>query len=290
MITSFDENGKLYINGMKEILHYLSEHKINGIWLLGSYGAFPLLTKTERMIVAEEIIPYAKSLNMNIIVHIGSPSTDHAIELAIHAQNCGADALASVVPFYYATTHLRDDHILAHFHSISENLSIPLFFYNNIKATGYSPTNSIIEKLLKNGVTGLKDKGDYVTMWERIRLLKRIDKENIYLCGTTSVMQQGYLLGAQGVTSGTALAEPLLIKKLQEALFNNDMEESKRLQDIVLHVREIQGQYVGRAVSCYDILASKDVNAGTCRMPWQRMSKEQANEILTELKRFEKCL
>ena len=132
LITSFDEKGKLYINGMKEILHYLSENNIKGIWLLGSYGAFPFLTMAERMIVAEKIIPYAKSLKMNTIVHIGSPSTDQSIELANHAQECGADAIASVVPFYYATTHLKDEHILSHFSSIANDISVPFYFYNNI--------------------------------------------------------------------------------------------------------------------------------------------------------------
>jgi len=290
IITSFSENDRLYIDGMKEIVNYLSESRIDGIWLLGSYGAFPLLSRSERMVVAEEIIPYAKSLNMSIIAHIGHPSTTQAVELAIHAQDCGANAVAAVVPFYYAVTHLREEHILAHFASIAEKLDIPLLFYNNATATGYSPSNSTIRNMLKIGIYGLKDKGDSVTMWERNQILRKYRKDGIYLSGTTSVMLQGHLIGAQGVVSGTALAEPRIVNMLHNALLEDDIQEAKRLQELVYQIRAIQGRYVGRAVSCYDILEAKGVYAGTCRMPWQRMSTERKREIIGELKGIEECL
>lgn len=287
IVTPFDGMGRLYEKGINEIINYIFGNGIKGLWLLGSYGAFPLMSTEERMRMAEIAVPLALKLGMTTIVHIGDPSTDTAILLAKHAEGLGAHGLASVVPFYYASSHLRENHIVAHFKKILQEIRIPLFFYNNSKATGYTPKESFLRRLMEVGVYGLKDKGDYVTMAEHIILTHKVRPGGVYLSGTTSVYLLGHILGAQGVVSGTALAMPGLVLSLEAALNRHDLSEAVRLQEIVLKVRKVQGRYVGRSVSCYDILAEKKVDAGTCRLPWNRMTREQALEVLLELRELE---
>jgi dihydrodipicolinate synthase/N-acetylneuraminate lyase len=290
IITPLNTDKQIHKKGIINILNYLYNNGISGIWLLGSYGGFPLLTEEERIQVAEIALKRAKELGMTVIVNVGSLYTDMAIRLAKHAQENGAHAVASVVPFYYASSHYRDSNFLAYFKDLSRSVNIPVFFYNNEKATGYKPTMPFFAKLLELGVQGFKSKGDYLAMNREIKTVKTDGIKATYLTGSTSLHLQGYLLGADGVTSGVALAVPRLVVGLQNALDSNNIDEAIRLQNLVLQARTVMGKYVGRAVACYDILHDKGVDAGTCRSPWLRMKADQVRDVLHGVKAIEEMI
>jgi len=290
VITPFTTNGRFYEKGIINILGHLHDNAIKGIWLLGSYGSFPLLSEEERKQVAEVAISKANEFGMTVIVNVGSLNTDMAVRLSQHAQEHGAHAVASVVPFYYASSHYREKNFLAYFRALIEAVQLPVFFYNNERATGYKPDDSFYQKILEMGVYGFKSKGDYLEMANQIRLIKKHSEKTIYLSGSTSVHLQGHLLGAAGVTSGVALAMPELVTNLQKALEEKAIDEALRLQELVLKARNVMGRYVGRAVACYDILHHKGVDAGTCRSPWLRMEPSQAEEVVRELKAIEEAI
>ncbi|MCK5322500.1 MAG: dihydrodipicolinate synthase family protein [Desulfobulbaceae bacterium] len=286
IITSFDDSGRLYSKGIENIISYLHQAGIRGLWLMGSYGAFPLLSEDERKAFIEVAIPHAKKLGFTVIVNVGSPDTATAVRLAEHAFSLNAHAIASVVPFYYSSTHYNERNFLDYFKKLVKATTLPLFFYNNTNTTGFVPNEDFFKKLLYLGVYGFKDKGDYPTMSNHIGILKKVRPEGAYLSGSTSVHLQGHLVGASGVTSGVALAIPNHVVNLQKALENNEFDKAVKLQETILKVRNILGRYVGRAVSCYDILEKIGVDAGTCRSPWVRMSKEESDEVVEELLRI----
>ncbi len=283
IITSFKDNGAIFSDGTKNVITFLHEHGISGVWLLGSYGSFPLLTSPERLTIAQTALKHTKNLGMTTIVNVGTPSTALSIELARHAENEGADAVAAVVPFYYASTHYRPQNHLAFFEAIVKSVNIPVIFYNNADATGFSPPTAFIRQLAETGVAGLKDKGDFAAMSERCQAIRSSNPDAIYLSGATSVHLQGYLVGANGVTSGTALAAPTLVLSLQNALEQGNIQEATRLQNLILRVRIAMGRYAGRAVSAYDALEKYGVEAGTCRSPWLRLSPQEAKEVTEEI-------
>jgi dihydrodipicolinate synthase/N-acetylneuraminate lyase len=290
VITPFTDDNKIYEQGIINILEYLYANGISGVWLLGSYGGFPLLSEEERIQVAEIGLAKAKELGMTVIVNVGSLNTNMAVRLARQAQKIGAHGVASVVPFYYAASHYREHNFVGYFNEIIHSVKLPVFFYNNEKATGFKPGRNFFKKMLEIGIKGFKSKGDYLEMSQQISLLKKHTTNGLYLSGSTSVHLQGHLLGSNGVTSGVALAVPDLVVGLQNALENNDINEAVRLQDLVLKARNIMGRYVGRAVSCYDILQDKGIDAGTCRSPWFRMEPAQASEVIRDLKAIEEAV
>ena len=283
IVTSFNHRGDVFIEGTKNIISFLYDQGIHGIWLLGSYGSFPLLSSDERIFITTEAVNHAQNLGMRTIVNVGAPATRTAVELAQHAEKCGADAVAAVVPFYYSSTHYRLANNLEFFSSLVENVRIPVIYYNNAGATGFSPSNHFIRELAKIGIAGIKDKGDFVAMAERCQEMRRHQPDAIYLSGATSVHLQGHLVGADGVTSGTALAAPKLVTGLQAALDDGAIDEALRIQKLILKVRVAMGRYAGRAVSAYDALAHFGIDAGTCRSPWLRLTEIQAREVIQEI-------
>lgn len=57
----------------------------------------------------------------------GSNSTQEAIELAKFAQNCGADAILCVTPYYNKPTQ---EGLFLHYKAVANAVSIPLMLYN----------------------------------------------------------------------------------------------------------------------------------------------------------------
>jgi len=284
IITPFEENGRVYKTGMRNLIRFLGEKGIKSIWILGSYGFFPLMSDSDRMLAVEIAVSEAKNFGMTTIVQIGSPSTEIAIKLAQHAKSNGADALATVVPFYYATSHYNEKNFLLYFRSIIENNELPLFYYNNPKTTGYTPSLSFIKNLLKIGIVGIKDTtSDFNSISKKIRLFGKMNPDGFYLGGSSSVFLPATLMGAKGIVCGTAVALPEIVMEIDDAMKNGNLEKSVKLQHIIHMVRNIQGRYVGRSLACYDILNSRGIDVGTCKSPSILMTKEQTKEIVSEL-------
>ena len=149
VITPFNANGSLYEKGINEMVRYLYQKGIRGLWLLGSYGSFPLMSTEERMYLAEVAISLARKHGMTCVVNISNPSTKTSIQLAKHAEDVGAEGIASVVPFYYASSHYTEKNIITYYESIIQSIKLPLIYYNNEKTTGYSPSLGLIKHLLE---------------------------------------------------------------------------------------------------------------------------------------------
>ena len=284
IITPFDKAGRVYVRGMQNLLAFLYQKGIRSIWILGSYGSFPLMTNRDRKLAVEIALTEAKKLGMTTIVQIGSPSTEIAIDLALHAENNGADALATVVPFYYVTAHFTEDNLFHYFESVLNNTSLPLFYYNNPKTTGYTPSMEFLERILKAGVAGIKDTtSDFNSIGEKIRLFNELRPDGYYLGGSSSVFLPASLMGAKGVVCGTAVALPEIVMKIANAIANADYDKAVALQHLIHRARSIQGCHVGRSLACYDILNARGIDVGTCKSPSLLMSDSQTKDVLSKL-------
>ena len=80
-----------------------------------------------------------------MIAGTGSNDTKHAIELTIKAEELGADAILSVVPYYNKTTK----GIVYHFKAIAESVNIPIILYNVPSRTGLNLNPETICELAK---------------------------------------------------------------------------------------------------------------------------------------------
>ena len=61
------------------------------------------LTIEERKQIAEVTINTVAG-RLPVIIHVGHPSTEVAVELAIHAQNAGAFGIVCITPYYWSLT------------------------------------------------------------------------------------------------------------------------------------------------------------------------------------------
>lgn len=285
IITPFDKNGKVYERGVHNLLHFLHRKGIRGIWILGSYGAFPLMDVEDRLLMAEIALKIARELGFYTIVQIGSPGTEIALKLALHAQDHGTDSLSSTVPFYFSSSHYKEENFLSYFEILIDGIELPLIYYNNPKTTGYTPSVEFVKQLLQLGVQGMKDTTtDFLSIAENIQAFREVKSDGVYMGGSASVFLPARIMGAPAVVCGTGVSMPEIMLQLDNAVESNDMVEANRLQHLLIQARAVQATYVGRSVACYDVLNARGVDVGVCKSPWIGMASEQCMDVVEKLK------
>jgi len=119
-------NGTLDYESTHRLIEHVIRGGVHGIILLGSTGEFFSLSEAERKEFVERA---TRHIGGRVAVGVcpGMPGTQTAIELARHAENCGADYLLVPIPFYFANTPAG---IVDFYTRVSQSVSIPVMPYD----------------------------------------------------------------------------------------------------------------------------------------------------------------
>jgi N-acetylneuraminate lyase len=101
--TPFDADGSLYLDVVEEQAALLAESGVGGAFICGTTGEGLSMTSGERKDVARQWVTVAGK-RLKVIVHVGHTSQREAMELARHAGQLGAAAVAALPPFFFKPT------------------------------------------------------------------------------------------------------------------------------------------------------------------------------------------
>jgi dihydrodipicolinate synthase/N-acetylneuraminate lyase len=178
---------------------FLVDGGLDGILALGTTGEGILLTVGERKRAAELFVTAARG-RFQVAVHCGAQTTADTVELARHAVEAGADAVAVIGPPYYA---FDEEALYRHFAAAAEAAGpLPFYLYEFKARTGYSIPLAVIERL-RDRVAGLKVSNQ---PWEAVEpyLIEGLD----VFIGAETLVPRGLEQGAAGSVSGLAAAFP----------------------------------------------------------------------------------
>ena len=145
MVTPFNEKKEVDYKSLENVARYLIEQKSDGIVVAGTTGECPTLTHEEE----QEILYCVKSVvsgQCKVIMGAGSNSPDTAVSSSKKAQELGADAILSVVPYYNKPSQQG---LIEHFGAIAKSVDIPISLYNIQGRTGIDMAPSTIAFLAK---------------------------------------------------------------------------------------------------------------------------------------------
>ncbi|NLA15148.1 MAG: N-acetylneuraminate lyase, partial [Bacteroidales bacterium] len=145
--TPMHSDGSVLYERIKEYTEYvISTDCVNGVFICGTTGESASLTTEERKRVVESWVKYATD-KLKIIVHVGGTSQYQAQDLANHAQEIGAYAIASIAPFFFKPNKVED--LVSYFMPIANAASqIPFYYYNMPSISGVSLS---VPEFLKQG-------------------------------------------------------------------------------------------------------------------------------------------
>jgi dihydrodipicolinate synthase/N-acetylneuraminate lyase len=184
---------------------FLAAGGVDGLLALGTTGEGFLLPVEQRRRAAHLFVEAAAG-RLQVAVHCGAQSTWDTVELAAHAADIGADAVAVMAPPYFP---LDDDELLAHLAAAARAAApTPFYVYEFAARSGYAVPISVLERLRESAPNfrGLKVSD---TPWERFApyLLEGLD----VFVGPESLIPEGLAAGAAGAVSALASAFPELV-------------------------------------------------------------------------------
>jgi dihydrodipicolinate synthase/N-acetylneuraminate lyase len=184
---------------------FLAAGGVDGLLALGTTGEGFLLPVEQRRRAAQLFVEAAAG-RLQVAVHCGAQSTWDTVELAVHAADVGADAVAVMAPPYFA---LDETELLAHLAAAARAAApTPFYVYEFAARSGYAVPLSVLERLREEAPNfrGLKVSD---TPWEQFApyLLEGLD----VFVGPEALIPQGLAAGAAGVVSALASAFPELV-------------------------------------------------------------------------------
>ena len=124
--TPMREDGSLDYKSTAALIEHVIQGGVHGIILLGSTGEFFSLSEMERQEFTERAMA---QIDGRVAVGLcpGMPGSEITIELARHAERCGADYLLVPVPFYFTNTMAG---IVDFYTRVARAVSIPVMPYD----------------------------------------------------------------------------------------------------------------------------------------------------------------
>ncbi len=197
MVTPFDKTRAVDYQALERITSHLIEQESDAVVVSGTTGENPTLTLEEE----QEILLCVKSKasgQCKVIMNSGSNSTETAIKSSKKAQELGADALLSVVPYYNKPSQQG---LKEHFGAIAKSVDLPIILYNIPGRTGVDMKPATIAFLTKEypNIVAVKQSNPNLDLISEIKMLCP-DDFTIY-SGDDSLTLPMLSIGAHGVVS-----------------------------------------------------------------------------------------
>lgn len=279
LITPFDDEGQVDVERLSELVEFQLSKGTEGIYPCGTTGLGPLLRVEERKAVAIAVVNAVHG-RVPVVVQVGAADTASTVELAKSAEKAGADAVASLTPYYYKP---GERGVLKHFEAVSRSVSIPLFAYNIPQFTGNNLSAGMVASMARQGtIAGIKDSSR--DLLQLADLLDVVPRDFVVMNGTEEYALFAMMSGADGLVSGGASALPEVFRSLVDAQRKKDYPTAMKAQILARRVKELVRP--APISSYYAILRERGVECGEPRPPFQRAEKKDVAPMIRGLRRL----
>ena len=226
LITPF-KNGKLDEAKYASLIQRQINNGIDVVVPVGTTGESATLSHDEHKRCIEIAVEVCKDSNAKVLAGAGSNATHEAIDIAIHAQKCGADALLSVTPYYNKPSQ---EGLYQHYKAIANAVDIPVMLYNVPGRTSVDLKPATVCRLFDEveNITSIKEATGSM---ERAVDLLAARPDLILISGDDAIDYPLLANGAKGVISVTANLLPNLKSELVHTALKGDLKRSKEIND-----------------------------------------------------------
>lgn len=287
LVTPLLDDNTLDVDGLERLINHVVAGGVHGVFILGTTGESQSLGFALR---CEMIKQTARILNKRIplLVGISDTSIADSVALANVAAECGADALVSAPPYYYATAQPE---LIDFYNALIPQLPLPVFLYNMPTHTKVSFAPSTISALAQHAnVIGFKDSSAGGAYFQSVMHEMRHRNDFSLFVGPEEMMAESVMMGAHGGVNGGANMFPKLYVALYNAAVAGDITTVRQLHAKVMQISAgiySQGTYgssylkgVKAALNilgiCNDHLASPFCSFGNAE-------KERIRKVIAEL-------
>jgi N-acetylneuraminate lyase len=242
----------------------VAKTKPNVIWIGGGMAEFYTQSVEERMAYAAAVVPEAKKHGLWSIVHVGTTVQSDAMKMARQAKELGADAIASVPPYYGSAGSVEN--IVDFFVPIvnaSGNMPFLLYWIPGEFPDVHIPSMlefidvAIVKMPSFAGVKFVDDQG---SQHDYMQCVEKHGHRIGMLWAPEPKLQAAPALGAQGVILAESFYAPTWLRMCHHVLANN-FTDAMREQNWKYTADAVFSKHGGTAAkrALYNIMAGVDI-------------------------------
>ena len=225
IVTPFTRENTVNFDKLATLIEWHVQQGTNAIIVCGTTGESPTLTDDEHKKVIECAVATAKK-RVPVIAGSGSNDTAYAVQMSVHAEKVGADALLCITPYYNKPTQKG---LLANFTAIADTVTIPIILYNVPGRTGVNLAPETVAKLAEHrNICGVKEASGNIAQVAEIARL--VPKDFAIYSGNDDMVVPLMSLGGVGVISVVANIAPKDTHDMAKAYLDGDVAKARDLQ------------------------------------------------------------
>ena len=261
MITPFDDEGALDVEGSRKLAKYLLENGNDGLVIAGTTGESPTLTHDEQIELISAVVDAADGAP--VIAGTGSNDMRAAIELTERATTAGADGILSVTPYYNRPSQAG---LLEHFRAVAASTDLPVMLYDIPGRTGRKiNTETLINLAQIDNIVALKDAAGNPA--ETARVIAEAPQLDVY-SGDDGLTLPLLSVGAVGVVGVATHWCGVETKQMVEAHVADDTAKATKLNQLLLDSWSYEtGDLAPNPVPTKAIMRIMGLPGGQCRLP-----------------------
>ena len=252
-VTPFTKKSEINEPVMKELLLYLADSGVHGIFVLGSQGEFYALSFEEKVRLMELAVETIGS-KLPIYAGTGTNTTRDTIKLNQIAGEIGIDAVSVITPSFISPTQQE---LYEHFSEIARAVDIPVILYNN------------------RARAGLQISADFSST---VDYIINANSGFSVLSGHDYYIYATLLYGGKGSISATANVAPELVIKIYESFLKSDFKTSLEAQKQLIPLRRAFSMATFPKV-VKECLKIRNIDVGDARSPVSAPNPEAKKEL-----------
>ena len=280
LITPF-RDGKVDEQAFQNFVEWQITSGVHGLVPCGTTGETPTLTHKEHMELISHCVKSAAG-RVPVIAGAGSNATQEAITLAQHAQDAGADAILTVVPYYNKPCQKG---IYQHFKSIHDATDIPLVLYD---VPGRTVAKFEVDTVCKLAalprVVAIKDAAPDLSRPLEMRV--RIGDDFALLSGEDSTVAAYLAQGGDGCISVTANIAPKMCAELHDAWKNKDFDTFDARRNALSYLHALMFKSPNPAPAKYGLYKMGVIETPNVRLPLMPVSDDLRHKLDEEMARL----
>lgn len=283
----FHVDGSLNLAVVEQLAEHFTATGIAGVFVSGTTGESLSLTVPERLDLAKRWIDVCRETDIDVIIQVGHNCVEDARQMAAHAQNQGADAVATMAPSFLKPATV-DDLIACCVPVAQAAADLPFYLYDIPVMTNVRlPMAEFLMKAKEQipNLKGLKfTNPDLVQLQECLHLGgdDADSGEFEILFGCDEILLAGAMFGCPGAVGSTYNFAAGHYRSMIDAFEAGNMNAARNGQhEAVRMIRTLQNYSFLPAAKA--VMSFLGIDCGPARAPISNLSSGQKSLLRSEL-------
>ncbi|MBI5381906.1 MAG: dihydrodipicolinate synthase family protein [Opitutae bacterium] len=279
--TPFKSDGAVALDVVPRLATLLARNDVKGAFICGTTGEGASLTTTERLQLASAWRQAAPA-GLKLIVHVGHSSIQESRSFARHAQEIGADAIATIAPSFFKPPGVVE--LVAWCREVAAAApTLPFFYYHMPSMTGLNITATDFLREADGKIptlVGVKFTYEDLADYQSARAFA--DGRYAILFGRDEILLDGLKLGAPGAVGSTYNYAAPVYQKVMQAFAAGDLATAAKEQAKARAFIDVMNARGGLPIGKM-IMKLIGVDCGPVRLPLRQPPEAMEQELRAAL-------